>query len=241
MPKLGIITQARMTSTRLPGKILLKASNKTILEHHIDRLKWSKIPIFVATTVNKSDEPVVDICKSLGFSYFRGDEYNVLERFYQCAEQNGLDVVIRVTSDCPLIDGEIVRDGIEQYKKRNNPNLYYSNCLVRKHPRGLDFEIFSFDLLKEAYLNATIDSDKEHVTPYINQNRSGRVTVVDHVAEKDFSHLRWTLDTKEDWTLIKSLIEEYKADALSYEELLSVVESNPKLASVNINVKQKDI
>ncbi|MCX8492455.1 MAG: glycosyltransferase family protein [Cyclobacteriaceae bacterium] len=241
MPKLGIITQARMTSTRLPGKILLKANNRTILEHHISRLKWSKAQIFVATTVNRSDEPVVDICESLGFSYFRGDEHNVLERFYQCAEQNGLDVVIRVTSDCPLIDGGIIRSGIEEYMKRNDPNLYYSNCLIRTYPRGLDFEIFSFHLLKEAYLNATIDLDKEHVTPYINQNRSGRVTIVDHVAGKDFSHLRWTLDTEEDWTLIKSLIEEYKADALSYEELLSVVENNPKLAIINSNVKQKYI
>lgn len=241
MPKLGIITQARMTSTRLPGKILLKANNKTILEHHVGRLKWSRTPIFVATTVNKSDEPVVDLCKSLGFSYFRGDEHNVLERFYQCAEQNKLDIIVRVTSDCPLIDGAIVRKGIEQYITLNNSNLYYSNCLTRTYPRGLDFEIFSFDLLKEAYLNATLNSDKEHVTPYINQNRSGRVIIANHVEEKDFSNLRWTLDTMEDWTLIKALIEKYKAETLSYEELLGVIVDNPNLTTLNNNIKQKEI
>ena len=240
MPKLGIITQARMTSTRLPGKILLKANNKTVLQHHINRLEWSKAPIFVATTLNKSDEPVVEICEMLGFSYFRGDEHDVLDRFYQCAEQNDLDTIVRVTSDCPLIDGGIIREGIEQYKRLNNPNVYYSNCLVRTYPRGLDFEIFSFDLLKEAYLNASFDIDKEHVTPYINQNRSGRVTIVDHIAEKDFSNLRWTLDTSEDWVLIKSLLEEYKCDTLSYKELLGVVEDNPSLTRFNSNVKQKE-
>jgi spore coat polysaccharide biosynthesis protein SpsF len=240
MPKLGIITQARMTSTRLPGKILLKANNKTVLQHHINRLGWSKAPIFVATTLNKSDEPVVEICEMLGFSYFRGDEHDVLDRFYQCAEQNDLDTIVRVTSDCPLIDGGIIREGIEQYKRLNNPNVYYSNCLVRTYPRGLDFEIFSFDLLKEAYLNASFDMDKEHVTPYINQNRSGRVTIVDHIAEKDFSNLRWTLDTSEDWVLIKSLFEEYKCDTLSYKELLGVVENNPGLTRFNSNVKQKE-
>jgi spore coat polysaccharide biosynthesis protein SpsF len=237
----GIITQARMTSTRLPGKILLKANDKTVLEHHINRLVRSNIPVYVATTVNDSDLPVVNVCESLGFSYFRGDEHNVLERFYKCAKENRLDVIIRVTSDCPLIDGEIIKEGLTQYLKLNNPNVYYSNCLTRTYPRGLDFEIFSFDLLKDAYHNATLESDKEHVTPYINQNRSGRVLIVDHLSELNFSDLRWTLDTQDDWVLIQAIIEQHKGEALSYLQLLEIVKNNPDLATLNTHVKQKEI
>jgi len=241
MLRVGVITQARMTSTRLPGKILLRANDKTVLEHHINRLAWCNIPIFVATTLNESDRPVVEICESFGFTYFRGDEHNVLERFYKCAKENQLDVIIRVTSDCPLIDGKIIREGLMQYLKLNNPNVYYSNCLVRTYPRGLDFEIFSFNLLEDAYLNATLESDQEHVTPYINQNRSRRVINIDHIDEKNFSHLRWTLDTQVDWTLIKSLLDYHKGETLSYLELLRVVENHPELATLNIHVKQKEI
>jgi spore coat polysaccharide biosynthesis protein SpsF len=239
--RVGIITQARMTSTRLPGKILLKAKHKTILEHHIDRLSRCHVPVIVATTINATDEPVVNICEALGFSYFRGDEHNVLDRFYKCARKYDLNVIIRVTSDCPLINGNLIREGIEQYLKLDNPDVYYSNCLVRTYPRGLDFEIFSFDLLENAYFNATLESDKEHVTPFINQNKSGKVVIVDHTSERDFSYLRWTLDMHEDWKLIQTLIENYNADTLSYSELLNVIENNPELASLNLNVKQKEI
>ncbi len=241
MLKVGIITQARMTSTRLPGKILLKANEKTVLEHHINRLAWSNIPIFVATTVNDSDMPVVNVCESLGFDYFRGDEHNVLERFYKCADENKLDVIIRVTSDCPLIDGKVIKEGLTQYLKLNNPNVYYSNCLARTYPRGLDFEIFSFDQLKDAYLNATLESDKEHVTPYINQNKSGRVLTVDHISVTNFNHLRWTLDTPDDWVLIRTIIEQYKGETLSYSQLLEIIENSPDLATLNIHIKQKEI
>ncbi|MEQ1586324.1 MAG: glycosyltransferase family protein [Cyclobacteriaceae bacterium] len=241
MPKVGIITQARMTSTRLPGKILLKANNKTVLEHHVNRLAWSQIPIFVATTTNIFDDPVVNISNSLGLSCFRGDENNVLERFHGCAVENQIEVIIRVTSDCPLIDGNIIREGLSQYLNLNNPSVYYSNCLARTYPRGLDFEIFSFDLLREAYLHATLDTDKEHVTPYINQNRSGRTVIVDHLSKEDFSHLRWTLDTYEDWTLIKSLFEQHNAELLPYSDLLQIIETNPELATLNNQIKQKEI
>lgn len=241
MLKIGIITQARMTSTRLPGKILFSAGGKTILEHHINKLKKSDYPIFVATTDNVVDDPIATLAENLGVTYFRGDEVNVLKRFYGCALENNLDVIVRVTSDCPLIDGLLIKEGLDNYLTLNNPRVYYSNCISRTYPRGLDFEIFSFDLLKEAYFNAYTDSDKEHVTPYINQNKNGNVVVVDHKKDEDSSDLRWTLDTPDDWKLIKLLFEEFNAETLTYCQLIDLIAKNDQLRTINAHIKQKEI
>jgi len=240
MLKVGIITQARMTSTRLPGKILLSSGGKTVLHHHVQRLAWSGLPIFVATTNNTSDDPVADFCTLQGIAHFRGDEFNVLQRFVLCARANDLDIIIRVTSDCPLIDGEIIAEGLEKYQKLGNANTYYSNCLKRTYPRGLDFEIFSRLLLEDAYQHATLESDKEHVTPYINQNRSGNVIIEHHASIEDQSDLRWTLDTQDDWTLIDTLLHVHHAGDLKYNEILKVVINNPLLRTLNTHIKQKN-
>ena len=121
---IGIITQARMTSTRLPGKVLKKVGNKTLLKYHIDRLKTSGYPIYIATTLNKTDDEIVNFAIHEGCSYYRGDEHNVLNRYYECAKENNLDVIVRDTSDCPLIDGSLIKKGIRQYSGLNDKNLY---------------------------------------------------------------------------------------------------------------------
>lgn len=241
MLKAGIITQARMTSTRLPGKVLLEAGGKTILEHHLNRLAWSKIPVYIATTINPTDQPIVELVDSLGLPFYRGDEHNVLKRFYECAEKFKLEVIVRVTSDCPLIDGQIIADGLKQYLKLRDKNVYYSNSLVRTFPRGLDFEIFSFDQLKTAYLNALLESDIEHVTPYINQSRSHTTVVVNHTSIENYSNLRWTLDTEDDWILLKTLFNDYKVADLPYSGILKIILQHLELATINNHVKQKEI
>ena len=241
MLKTGIISQARMTSTRLPGKILYSAAGLTMLEHHVRRLAWSEIPIYLATTSNPTDDCIADYAKRLSIQVHRGDEHNVLQRFHQCAEKFNLDVIIRVTSDCPLIDGHIIADGLQKYLNLHDKNAYYSNALMRTYPRGLDFEIFSFDLLNTAFLNAKLDSDKEHVTPYINQNRPGTVSLHHHTTAADQSDLRWTVDTESDWKLIKTLLEDYHAGDLPYNEILRIVQENPELANINNHIKQKEI
>jgi spore coat polysaccharide biosynthesis protein SpsF len=238
---IGIISQARMTSTRLPGKVLLKANGKTVLEHHIHRLAWSNVPAYLATTVNGSDDPLIELAKKCALPFYRGDEHDVLERYFQCASAFKLDVIIRVTSDCPLVDGHIIAEGLAEYLKLNDQNVYYSNCLTRTFPRGLDFEIFSFPLLQDAFMHAVEPAEREHVTPYINQNKSGVVKIKDHVSPENFSDLRWTLDTVEDWSLLKMLFEVYQADDLKYNELLDIIRQNPELASVNKLVKQKEL
>lgn len=240
MPNIGIITQARTTSTRLPAKILLEAKGRSVIEHHINRLLWSNIPVYIATTIHHAGS-IVEFAERRNIPYHQGDEHNVLKRFYECAEKFNLDVVIRVTSDCPLIDGHLIEEALKRYMDFESDRIYYSNALVRTYPRGLDFEIFSFALLKEAYENATLPSDKEHVTPYINQNRSGNVLVKHHTASENHSDLRWTLDTEDDWKLLRTMFEEYNVAELSYPEILNLFETQPKLRSINSHIKQKEI
>ncbi len=237
----GIITQARMTSTRLPGKILKLAGGISLLEHHITRLRLSGYPVFIATTSNATDDIVIDFAKKHQISYYRGDEDNVLSRYYECATKYKLDIIVRVTSDCPLVDGALIKKGIEEYISENNPSVYLSNSIVRTFPRGFDFEIFSYDLLKEAYEKATLASDLEHVTPYINQNKSGNVIFKHILCKENKSDIRITVDTIEDYTLVKKLIEEYDASNLNADEIIRVVDINPSLKAINAHIEQKKL
>ena len=122
--KIGIITQARMTSTRLPGKIMLEAAGIPLLKHHINRLKMSDIPIYIATTTNEEDDVIVNFANLENLPVYRGDEHNVLGRFYECALKYELDIVIRVTSDCPLIDGSLIKSAVEQYIRWEDSKIY---------------------------------------------------------------------------------------------------------------------
>jgi spore coat polysaccharide biosynthesis protein SpsF len=239
LKKIGIISQARMTSTRLPGKVLLEAAGKSMLEYHTERLASSGLPIIIATTTNDTDDPIVDFAKGRNISYYRGDENHVLSRYYEAAKSYELDTIIRVTSDCPLIDGNLVREGVDLFEKENNQYLYLSNCLKRSYPRGFDFEVFSFQALKEAYHCASLPGDIEHVTPYIHQNRSEKVVFRNITQLVDKSEYRITLDTEEDFQLIKILIEQYGAAELDFMQIISVFDSHPELASINAHIEQK--
>ncbi len=240
--KVGIITQGRSTSSRLPGKILLVANNKTILQTHLDRLKASGYQVYVATTTNESDEPIVKLCKEINVPYFRGSESDVLSRYYLCAKQNNLDVVVRVTTDCPLIDGEVVKQGVEKYLELGSENSYVSNCLTRTYPRGFDFEVFSFKALEEAYQNSNLENEKEHVTTYIRNKEKNKLVQFYSVERMgNSSKYRLTLDEKDDWVLLRTLIEDFGCASKSAEEIISVMESHPELHEINAHVEQKKI
>ncbi len=239
--KAGIITQARMTSTRLPGKILKEVKGKSILEYQVDRLKWSGIPMYIATTTNLTDDIIADFAKDHNVVFSRGSEDNVLSRYYQCAKENELDVVIRVTSDCPLIDGYQVKEGLEAYLKMNDENLYLSNSIERTYPRGFDYEIFSFGLLEDAYKNADRVPELEHVTPYIRSNRSGKVNVYNISNTENYGSLRITLDTPEDFELISRLIDDYHAEKIGYKEITEILINHPELVAINAHVEQKKV
>jgi len=171
--KIAAIIQARTFSTRLPGKVLKElpyASSITCLEQVIRRLKKSKKlnDIIIATTKEKTDNEIVDIAKKEDVKYFRGSKENVLSRYYFAAKENNIDLIVRITSDCPCIDADITDLTID--KHINKMADYTSNSLTRTCPHGLNVEVFKFNALEKAYKNAIKDYEKEHVTPYINRN-----------------------------------------------------------------------
>lgn len=241
MTRIGVVTQARMTSTRLPGKILLAAGGKSMLQHHLDRLSQAHLPVYVATTTNETDDPVVAAAAELGVPVHRGSEDDVLSRFAGAIEEFGLDVVVRVTSDCPLIDGDLVRHGIDTYLTAGDPDLFVSNTLERTFPRGLDFEVFGAAALLAAHADADQPAEREHVTPYLYANRSGRTTIRQITRPTDASGFRITLDTPDDMELIRRLIEDHHAAELDAEHLIAVLESHPELASLNGHIEQKKL
>ena len=238
---IGVITQVRVTSTRLPAKVLLSVGGRTYLEHHLDRLSRTGLPVIVATTTNLHDDLVVQVCEEAGVPVFRGSEDDVLSRFAGASHEHKLDGIVRVTSDCPLIDPEIVAAGVDRWRVENDFDLYLSNCLQRTYPRGMDYEIFSAARLYDAEAKATLRADREHVTPYLHQNRSGEMRLLNLPWDRDGSQYRLTLDTADDWKLLDALIEDFDATGLSCAELVTILDSHPELATLNAHIEQKKL
>lgn len=214
--KTVLVTQARTGSTRLPGKVLKKVNGKSLLQIHLERLKkCAKVSkIIVATTVEEEDKVIFDKCMTWGFEVYRGSETDVLDRFYQATKNKNADWIVRVTSDCPLLDPSLV-DAIITCAQSNNYD-YVSNGLVENFPDGQDVEVFRFSALEIAWENAKLNSDREHVTPYIRNNADGKgaavFTTYNYPYETDYSHIRMTVDEPCDFDLIKKLIENLGTD-----------------------------
>ena len=206
--KVLAIIQARYNSTRFPGKVVKKINNKTILEILIRRLSRSKhiTKIIVACSNNPKDKAIVTICRKLGVNYFIGSENDVLSRFYHAAKKyRGINIV-RITADCPLVDPNIVDDVISNFFFKNVD--YASNVNPPTYPDGLDVEVFKFSVLKEAYINAKKSEEREHVTPFIINNK--KFKKFNFKNSIDSSSLRLTLDEKEDFILIAKIIKYFK-------------------------------
>jgi len=236
----AIITQARINSTRLPNKIFREAGGMPFLQHHIERLRKTGLDIIVATTNDGSEHSIVEFCRENDLKCFRGDQDDVLKRFYEAAVFFNIDTIIRVTSDCPLIDPNIIKNGLNKYSSLPQGS-YHSNAVSRSYPRGMDYEIFSFELLKNAFEYATDAPDREHVTPYIWKNKSGKVNISYDIKNPDDSDLRITLDTAEDQELLTRLIEDHHADELTCDEIINVLRANESLVSINSMIEQKKI
>lgn len=239
--KIGIITQARTTSTRLPRKVLIKLSGKTLLEYHIERLRWSGFPIYLATTINQSDDEIVALTNKLSIPNHRGSEDDVLSRYYECAQKYNLDVIVRVTSDCPLIDGNLIKEGIEKFLAAGN-NAYVSNCLVRTYPRGFDFEVFSFEALEQAFKNADEKPEREHVTPFIrNPDKNTNLVIVNQLRTVNAGQYRITVDEEDDFKLIEILIEKSHLADKHSDEIIEFLDNHPEIANINAHVEQKKL
>ncbi|ALW85911.1 acylneuraminate cytidylyltransferase [Hymenobacter sedentarius] len=242
MQRAGIISQVRMGSTRLPSKVLLPAAGRPLLDYHVTRLCQSGLPVILATTTEPADDVLAAYAEANQLPYHRGSEADVLARYYETAQKFDLDVIVRVTSDCPLVDGPLIGAAVARYLEEGNPLVYRSNSIVRTFPRGLDFEIFSMELLAEAYANATLPYEREHVTPYIKAKpaTAGRVIYRDEVwPGGDLSRFRITLDTAEDYEVLRALIEQYGAAELRVADLLALLEAHPEIMALNAHIEQK--
>lgn len=210
------VTQARIGSTRLPAKVLREVGGISILQIHLERLKKSrKIQrIIVATTNEPEAIRICDIAQNLSLSFYRGSLDDVLDRFYQAVKELNPDWVVRVTSDCPLLDHQLI-DDIVAFALENDAD-YVSNTIVERYPDGQDIEIFKLGALEKAWREAVLKSDREHVTPFIKRNSNlqdgSMFKAINFPTAKDFSKIRMTLDEEKDFTLIKTLIDNLGTD-----------------------------
>ncbi|GAA4718743.1 cytidylyltransferase domain-containing protein [Brevibacillus fulvus] len=236
-----VIIQARMGSTRLPGKVMKELIDQTVLAHVVQRAK--AIPgideVAVATTVKPDDAVIAEEAKRLDVPVYRGSEQDVLSRYYEAAAQLKADVVMRVTSDCPLLDPHV--SGAVLRKFLDTPGIdYASNTLDRRFPRGLDTEVFSFAALAQAFQEAKQAHEREHVTPFLYENRQ-RFVCGGVVNEQDHSNYRWTLDTAEDWQLIQVIYRHlYQSGGIfGWQEALALMEAHPEYVKINAHIEQK--
>lgn len=244
--KIAAVVQARLGSTRLPGKILKELSNKPMLWHIVNRLSHSKRidKVIVATTNLSEDDEVQKFCETNNILFYRGSSEDVLSRYYEAALKFNAELIIRITSDCPVIDPFIIDEMLEYYfQESKSVRLdYISNVHPRTFPRGLDTEIFSIDSLVKTHNEAKLQFEREHVTPYI-YNHQELFTIKNFSNEKDFSFHRWTVDTPEDFSLIDEIYKAlYRKDELFlFEDIIKLFENRPNLFSINQNVKQKKL
>jgi len=229
-----------MGSSRLPNKVLMKINGEqTVLEHVIKQLSFCKSisKIIVATTNLKQDDVIEELVKKLEIDVFRGDSSDVLDRYYQCAKKFNLDNIVRITSDCPLIDPEIVDKVIRKYEIEKFD--YVTNTLIRTFPIGLDAEIFSFDVLEKTWKNAILPSEREHVTPFIrNKKMDFSVGNIEH--EEDLSKIRVGLDRKEDYELIKIIVNEFEKRPILLQDIIKLFENKPELMRINEEIQHDE-
>lgn len=241
------IIQARTTSTRLPGKVLLPLGRTTVLACVVERLRRSNRldSIVIATSSDPSDDAIAEAAGALGTRLCRGPLHDVLARFALAARQAGADTVVRITADCPLIDPEVVDAMLRQFDQASaagSPCDYLSNALQRTFPRGLDAEVMASDVLLRAAAEATKPHEREHVTPYVYRTGSG-FRLCHHVADRDLSFHRWTLDTQEDYRFFVSLFALLGDRWLEagYEEIAALLDRHPEVVQINRDVRQKQL
>lgn len=227
------IVQARMTSSRLPGKVMMEVLGRPMIGYLLKRLKYSRRieKIVVAAPEGSGSDGLCDYLFRQGVSVFRGSEQDVLDRYYQAAVLNGATTIIRITADCPLMDPAIIDEVIVRHGREAAD--YTSNIHPRTFPDGMDVEVFSMEALSRCWRNAIEAFDREHVTAFMRRQpgfRTGNVC-----AEEDFSPERWTLDYEEDFVLIKDIIENVLARnmAASMQDILAYKKMNPGIFRIN--------
>jgi spore coat polysaccharide biosynthesis protein SpsF len=229
------IVQARTGSTRLPGKALLDIDGQTMLARVVARVQRAQRvdEVVVATTNAPADDAVVSECEQLGVRVFRGSEHDVLSRFAGAAAAFGAGPIVRITSDCPLIDPEVIDEVVYALGSAD----FAANTLQRTYPQGLDVEVASREALDRTAREAVKPFDREHVFPYVYRHPE-RFALVSVTSDRDWSSLRWTVDEAEDLEFVRA-VHARLGDPSSWRDVLGLVEREPELAEINRGVRQK--
>lgn len=235
-----LIVQARMGSTRLPGKVLLELEGKSLLHILAERLRSVKsIDAFcIATTHLRSDDAIADFCNRQSLHCYRGESEDVLARYYGAAKGFDAEVVVRITADCPFIDPRLIDRALFCFKNHYDEIDFLSNTLLRTYPRGMDIEIMKMTALEDAFYHAGSRFDKEHVTPYIKNHSKYRLG--NFFQKEDSSHIRVTVDTEEDLRFLDALYARLSKDSqFLLEDILKIVQKEPQILNINAHVEQR--
>jgi spore coat polysaccharide biosynthesis protein SpsF len=237
-----IYVQARMGSTRLPGKILKPIMDKPMLHYLVERLKrvTKANASVILTSTNVSDDVVVEFCEQENIPFFRGSENDVLARYYAAAFERKPDIIVRLTADCPLLEPEIIDSAIKTFKKESKCDYVSTLLDKRTLPRGLDVEVFSYKALEKTFQEAIKPEEREHVTPYIYWHPElFKLKSIKY--PKDYSQYRLTVDTKEDFLLIEKIYEilyPVKPN-FNFQDVIDLLEHQPALVLINAHIQQK--
>jgi spore coat polysaccharide biosynthesis protein SpsF len=243
MTEIIAIVQARMGSTRLPGKVMMNLIGKPMLVHELSRIARSKQikSLVIATTTSKLDDCIVNLCKDQNWHYFRGNEDDVLDRYFQCAKEYGANIIVRLTADCPLIEPGLIDRVIEEFVHKSPDVDYVSNITPKRtFPMGLDTEVMSFSALERSWIEDTNPILREHVTQYILRNPD-KFKISGITNDRDLSNLRWTVDTKEDFELINEIYSFFGNNQFSWLDVLDLLNKRPELRLINQNIRQKEV
>lgn len=228
------LLQARFSSTRLPGKAMLPLLGKPMLLHQIERITQSQRieKLVVVTSVDSSDDVIARLCTENNIAYFRGDLNNVLDRFYQAAQEYSPSAIVRLTGDCPLTDYQVI-DAVVDHHIATKAD-YTSNVLPPTFPDGVDVEVFSYTCLQQAWYEALLPSHKEHVTPFIH-TQPDRFAITNFTHPTDLSSLRWTVDEPADFAFVTKIYQHlYNQNPnFSISDILKLLEQNPQLSTIN--------
>jgi spore coat polysaccharide biosynthesis protein SpsF len=240
----AIFIQARMGSSRFPGKVLKKIGDKTILEHIVLRSMESKLAntVTVLTTIEKRDDAIIELCEKKKISFYRGSENDVLDRYYHAAIENNCDTIVRLTADCPFMDAEVIDETVTNLKKYN---VDFSATRLpppwnRSWPVGLDIEVIKVDTLKKVWNEAKEDYQRIHVMPYIYDNPK-MFTKYISVCPEEIGYMRWTVDTSEDLVHLNKIYNQLSdKNDFSWRNILKVVKENSQLNWTIENEPQKN-
>ncbi len=235
------IIQARLGSSRFPGKTLERLYDKSLLEHILERVRATRQvqAIVVATTLAPSDDPLARVTEHLRVGLFRGSETNVLERFHGAAMRFGAEVIVRVTADDPFKDPEVIDQGIQLLHAGNYD--YCSNTLKPSFPEGIDIEVFRVSALDRAFREARLDSEKEHVTPYVWKHPE-IFRLHNFSYPEDLSHLRWTIDYENDLHFAREVYRRLYPNKRIFlmRDILDLLAEEPELSKINSGVMRNE-